>query len=89
MVKFAAPVAEVREQVVNLCRAVEADAYLNRIPSVVKRVQSGGERPGDQPYAPGNAVACTRQPSGSFGTRASARCSAAVAVEATISRCSR
>jgi len=42
MVKFAAPVAEVREQVVNLCRAVEADAYLNRIPSVVKRVQSGG-----------------------------------------------
>jgi len=42
MVKFAAPVAEMREQVVNLCRAVEADAYLNRIPSVVKRVQSGG-----------------------------------------------
>jgi hypothetical protein len=42
MVKFAAPVAEVREQVVNHCRAVEADAYLNRIPSVVKRVQSGG-----------------------------------------------
>jgi hypothetical protein len=25
-----------------LCRAVEADAYLNRIPSVLKRVQSGG-----------------------------------------------
>ena len=42
MVKFAAPVAEVREQVVNLCRAVEADAYLNRIPSVARRVQSGG-----------------------------------------------
>ncbi|HEY3854541.1 MAG TPA: hypothetical protein VGO67_09125 [Verrucomicrobiae bacterium] len=42
MVKFAAPVAEVREQVVNLCRAVETDAYLNRIPSVAKRVQSGG-----------------------------------------------
>jgi len=42
MVKFAAPVAEMREQVVNLCRAVEADSYLNRIPSVMKRVQSGG-----------------------------------------------
>jgi hypothetical protein len=42
MVKFAVPVAEVREQVVNLCRTVEADAYLNRIPSVARRVQSGG-----------------------------------------------
>jgi len=42
MVKFAAPVAEAREHVVNLCRSVESDAYLNRIPSVVKRVQSGG-----------------------------------------------
>lgn len=42
MVKFTAPVAEMREQVGNLCRAVEADSYLNRIPSVVKRVQSGG-----------------------------------------------
>jgi hypothetical protein len=42
MVKFAASVAEMREQVVNLCRSVEADDYVNRIPSVVKRVQSGG-----------------------------------------------
>jgi hypothetical protein len=42
MVKFAAPVAEVRAQVETLCRAVEADEYLNRIPSVVKRIESGG-----------------------------------------------
>jgi hypothetical protein len=42
MVKFAAPVAEVRKEVVNLCRAVEVDAYVNRIPSVARRVQSGG-----------------------------------------------
>ena len=42
MVKFAHPVAEMRQQVVNLCRSVEADDYVNRIPSVVKRVQSGG-----------------------------------------------
>ena len=42
MVKFAAPVPEVRGQVEQLCRSVEADDYLNRIPSVVKRVQAGG-----------------------------------------------
>ncbi len=42
MIKFAAPVAEVRRQVEALCRAVEADDYLNRIPNVAKRVQSGG-----------------------------------------------
>jgi len=42
MVKFAAPVVAVRAQVEALCRAVETDAYVNRIPSVVKRVQSGG-----------------------------------------------
>ena len=42
MVKFAAPVVEVRQQVEQLCRAVEADDYLNRIPSVVKRIQAGG-----------------------------------------------
>ena len=42
MVKFAAPVAEMRSQVEKLCRAVESDSYLNRIPSVLKRVQSGG-----------------------------------------------
>jgi hypothetical protein len=42
MVKFATPVEEVRNQVEKLCRAVETDKYLNRIPSVVKRVQSGG-----------------------------------------------
>ena len=42
MVKFAAPVAEMREQVANLCRSVESDDYVNRIPGAVKRVQSGG-----------------------------------------------
>ncbi len=42
MVKFTAPVAEVREQMQQLCRTVEADDYLNRIPSVAKRIQSGG-----------------------------------------------
>jgi len=42
MVKFTAPVAEMREQVVGLCRSVESDDYLNRIPSVVKRIQAGG-----------------------------------------------
>jgi hypothetical protein len=42
MVKFAAPVVEVRAQVENLCRAVETDDYVSRIPSVVKRLQSGG-----------------------------------------------
>lgn len=42
MVKFAGPILEVRAQVEQLCRAVEADAYLNRIPSVMKRIQSGG-----------------------------------------------
>lgn len=42
MVKFADPVADVRQQVEALCRAVETDDYLNRIPSVVKRVQAGG-----------------------------------------------
>lgn len=42
MVKFDAPIAEVRPQVEALCRAVEMDDYLNRIPSVVKRVQAGG-----------------------------------------------
>ena len=42
MVKFATPVEEVRNQVEKLCRVVETDKYLNRIPSVVKRVQSGG-----------------------------------------------
>lgn len=42
MVKFAAPVSEVRGQIEQLCRSVEADDYLNRIPSVIKRVQAGG-----------------------------------------------
>jgi len=41
MVKFAPPIADVRREVEQLCRSVEADDYLNRIPSVVKRVQSG------------------------------------------------
>jgi len=42
MVKFAAPVAGVRPQVEALCRAVGSDDYLNRIPSVAKRVAAGG-----------------------------------------------
>lgn len=42
MVKFTALVPDVRREVEELCRSVEADDYLNRIPSVVKRVQSGG-----------------------------------------------
>ncbi len=42
MVKFAAPIAEAREQVEHLCRTVGTDVYLNCIPSVAKRVQSGG-----------------------------------------------
>ncbi|MEI8313387.1 MAG: DUF3800 domain-containing protein [Verrucomicrobiota bacterium] len=42
MVEFASPVSEVRSQVHQLCRAVEADAYLNSIPSVAKRIQAGG-----------------------------------------------
>lgn len=42
MVKFAASAAEVRGQIEALSRAVEQDDYLNRIPSIVKRIQSGG-----------------------------------------------
>lgn len=42
MVKFAAPVLDVRREIVELCRSVEAEDYLNPIPSVVKRIQSGG-----------------------------------------------
>ena len=42
LVHFAAPVAEVRGQVETLCHAVETDDYLNRLPSVVKRVRAGG-----------------------------------------------
>lgn len=42
MVKFAAPVADVGAQVQGLCRTVAADDYLNRIPSVAKRIQAGG-----------------------------------------------
>ena len=42
MVKFAAPVSEVRVHVEQLCRSVEVDDYLNRVPSVAKRIQSGG-----------------------------------------------
>ena len=42
MVRFTAPVVEVRAQIENLCRAVETDEYKNHIPSVAKRVQSGG-----------------------------------------------
>jgi hypothetical protein len=38
LVRFAAPVIEVRQQVATLSRLVENDDYLNRIPSVVKRV---------------------------------------------------
>ena len=42
MVRFTASVVEVRAQIENLCRAVETDEYVNHIPSVAKRVQSGG-----------------------------------------------
>jgi hypothetical protein len=42
MVHFAAPIPEVRRQIEALCRAVETDDYLNRIPSVVKRMRTGG-----------------------------------------------
>lgn len=42
LVKFGAPVAEVREQVVQLCHAVESDDYLKGIRSVAKRIESGG-----------------------------------------------
>ena len=42
MVRFTAPVVEVRAQVENQCRTVETDEYVNHIPSVAKRVQSGG-----------------------------------------------
>lgn len=42
MVKFTAQIADVRREVEQLCRSVEADDYVNRIPSVVKRVQFGG-----------------------------------------------
>jgi hypothetical protein len=42
MAKFAAPVPDVRREIVELCGSVEADDYLNTIPSVVKRIQSGG-----------------------------------------------
>lgn len=42
MVRFAASVTEIRDQVLQLCQAIETDSYLNRIPSVVKRIQSGG-----------------------------------------------
>jgi hypothetical protein len=42
MVRFVPAVIEMRDQVEELCRAVELDEYVNRIPSVTKRVQSGG-----------------------------------------------
>jgi len=42
MVKFGVCVAEARTEVEALARSIEADPYLNRIPSVAKRVQSGG-----------------------------------------------
>ena len=42
MARFTAPVLDVRAQIENLCRAVATDDYVNHIPSVAKRVQSGG-----------------------------------------------
>ena len=42
MVKFHAPAAEVRGHIEALARSVEGDDYLNRIPSVVKRINAGG-----------------------------------------------
>lgn len=41
MVKFVLPVPEVRQQIRQLCRSVEEDEYLNRIPSVAKRIRAG------------------------------------------------
>lgn len=42
LARFALPVAEARVQVERLCHAIESDEYVNRIPSVAKRIQSGG-----------------------------------------------
>lgn len=42
MVKFNRPLSEVRSEVVALQRSIEHDNYLNRIPSVLKRVNHGG-----------------------------------------------
>lgn len=42
MVKFAAPVIEVRSQIEQLCREAQSGAYLTTIPSVAKRIQAGG-----------------------------------------------
>ncbi|MBI4556716.1 MAG: hypothetical protein HY706_03965 [Candidatus Hydrogenedentes bacterium] len=42
MVKFSADLKTTRRDVLDLQRAVEADEYLNRIPSVAKRIANGG-----------------------------------------------
>jgi hypothetical protein len=42
IVKFARPLAEIRADIVALQKQVEADALLNSIPSVVKRIAKGG-----------------------------------------------
>lgn len=42
MVKFGGAIADLRKEVQALCQSVEDDAYVNRIPSVAKRIQSGG-----------------------------------------------
>ncbi len=42
IVRIDRPLGEVREEIENLHRSVEADRLLNTIPSVTKRVQKGG-----------------------------------------------
>jgi len=42
MVKITGSVADARRQIESLCQSVELDGYVNRIPSVMKRIQSGG-----------------------------------------------
>lgn len=42
MVKFSRPLAEIRNEVIQLQKSVQDDPLLNTIPSVIKRVQKGG-----------------------------------------------
>lgn len=42
MVKFENPLEDLRRQVVELQGRVETDDYVNRVPSIVKRIQAGG-----------------------------------------------
>lgn len=42
MVKMKAPLEVTREEILDLCKQVEQDRYLNAIPSVKKKINSGG-----------------------------------------------